>query len=179
MPFNQLARPWVARAICRSPPWPFDMLMEVEKHYMQAIAREHTFTVRHAEHGSKLGLWVGRGLGWFAALFLLADGAGKIIQPQPVIDGTVQLGYPPDILLTLGIVQLVCVLAYLVPRTSVLGALLLTGYLGGAVATHARVGDPLFTHTLFPGYVGALLWSGLVVRDGQLRALLPFRRHHE
>ena len=146
---------------------------------MQAIVREHAFSIHQGGQSSKLGLWVGRGLGWFAALFLLADSAGKIIQPQPVVDGTVQLGYPPDILLTLGIVQLVCVLTYLVPRTSVLGALLLTGYLGGAVATHARVGDPLFTHTLFPVYVGALIWSGLVVRDGELRALLPFRRRHE
>ena len=145
---------------------------------MQAIARD-SLIVHPAEHGSKLGLWVGRGLGWFAALFMLADGAGKILQPQPVIDGTVQLGYSADILLTLGIVQLTCVLTYLVPRTSVLGAVLLTGYLGGAVASHARLGDPLVTHTLFPTYVGALLWSGLVVRDERLRALLPFRRHHE
>jgi hypothetical protein len=93
-----------------------------------------------------------------------------------VIDGTIQLGYPQDIVFSLGIILLACVLAYAFPRTSVLGALFLTGYLGGAVATHARLAHPLFTHTLFPTYVAALIWGGLVLRDARLRALLPMRR---
>jgi DoxX-like family len=94
---------------------------------------------------------------------------------QPVIDGTTQLGYPPDIVFSLGVTLLSCVVAYLIPRTSVLGAVLLTGYLGGAVATHVRVGNPLFTHVLFPTYVAALLWGGLMLRDARLRAFLPWR----
>ena len=147
---------------------------------MHDIARDQRYKATSpAGDSSRLALWVGRGLSWFAALFLLADSTGKLIQPQPVIDGTVQLGYQPDIMLTLGILELACVLIYLGPRTSVLGAVLLTGYLGGAVATHVRVGNPLFTHVLFPTYVGALLWSGLIVRDEALRAFLPVRRAHE
>ena len=95
---------------------------------------------------------------------------------QPVIDGTLQLGYPRDSVFSLGLVLLSCVLAYAVPRTSVLGALLLTGYLGGAVATHVRVANPLFSHVLFPTYVAAFLWGGLILRDARLRVLLPIRR---
>ncbi len=75
---------------------------------------------------------------------------------------------------SLGVTLLSCVLVYLVPRTSVLGAVLLTGYLGGAVATHVRVGNPLFTHVLFPVYIAALLWVGLMMRDGRLQAFLPW-----
>ena len=120
-------------------------------------------------------LWAGRSLSALAALFLLFDSAGKLLEVQPVIDGTLQLGYPREIVFSLGAILLSCVAAYLVPRTSVLGALLLTGYLGGAVATHARVDNPLFSHTLFPTYVAALLWGGLMLRDPRLRALLPIR----
>jgi hypothetical protein len=120
--------------------------------------------------------WGGRTLSGLAALFLLADGAGKLLRARPVMEGTIQLGYAPEIVFTLGVVLVSCVLTYLVPRTSVLGALLLTGYLGGAVATHVRVGNPLFTHVLFPTYVAALLWGGLLLRDARLRALLPLRR---
>ena len=87
-----------------------------------------------------------------------------------------QLGYPRDSVFILGVILLSCVVAYAVPRTSVLGALLLTGYLGGAVATHVRVQNPLFSHVLFPTYVSALLWGGLMLRDARLRALLPIRR---
>lgn len=89
-----------------------------------------------------------------------------------VVDGAKQLGYAPDIVFSLGVTLLSCVAAYLFPRTSVLGAMLLTGYLGGAVATHVRVGSPLFTHVLFPTYVAALLWGSLVLRDARVRALL-------
>jgi hypothetical protein len=77
--------------------------------------------------------------------------------------------------LVIGVIELVCLVLYLVPQTSVLGALLLTGYLGGAIATHVRVGSPLMSHTLFPIYVALMVWGGLYLREGRLRALLPFR----
>ena len=119
---------------------------------------------------------VGLAFSWLAVLFLLFDSAGKLLQVQPVIVGTQLLGYSRDIVFSLGVILLVSVVAYVVPRTSVLGALLLTGYLGGAVATHVRVQHPLFTHVLFPTYVAAFLWGGLLLRDARLRALLPIRR---
>jgi hypothetical protein len=108
--------------------------------------------------------------------FLLFDGAGKLFEVQPVIDGTLQLGYPRDSVFTLGVIELSCVAAYLIRRTSVLGALLLTAYLGGAVATHVRVESPIFTHVLFPTYMAAFVWGGLLLRDPRLRAFLPVRR---
>jgi len=125
---------------------------------------------------SELQRRAGLALSGLAVLFLLFDSAGKLLQVQPVIDGTLQLGYPRDSVFSLGLVLLSCVLAYTVPRTSVLGALLLTGYLGGAVATHVRVANPLFSHVLFPIYIAAFLWGGLMLRDARLRVLLPIRR---
>lgn len=119
-------------------------------------------------------MWTGRILSGLAALFLLFDSTGKLFEVQPVIDGTLQLGYPRDIVFALGVVLLSCVVTYLVPHTAVLGALLLTAYLGGAVATHVRVGNPLFSHVLFPTYVAAFLWGGLILRDPRLRAFIPF-----
>ena len=119
---------------------------------------------------------VGRLLSWLAVLFLLFDSIGKLLLVQPVVDGSRQLGYSPDTVFGLGFLLLACVLLYLVPRTSVLGALLLTGYLGGAVATHVRVGSPVFTHVLFPTYVAACIWGGLILRNPALRVILPIRR---
>lgn len=120
--------------------------------------------------------WAGRALSGLAVLFLLFDSTGRLLQVQPVLDGTIRLGYPRDLVLTLGVILLACVLVYIIPRTSVLGAVLLTAYLGGAVATQVRVGAPLFTHVLFPTYVGALLWGGLLLRDARLQAFLPIQR---
>lgn len=94
----------------------------------------------------------------------------------PAVEGTVSLGYPLDSVRVIGIVELVCLVLYLVPRTSVLGALLLTGYLGGAIATHVRIGNPLFTHILFPVYVALFVWGGLFLRDPRLAELLPLRK---
>ena len=143
---------------------------------MQTITQDNPFAGSTPTHaGSKRALSSGRVISGLAAAFLIFDSAGKLLEVQPVIDGTRQLGYPPDIVFGLGVTLLLCVLAYLVPRTSVLGAVLLTGYLGGAVATHVRVGNPLLTHVLFPTYVAALLWSGLLLRDARLRAFLPWR----
>ena len=125
---------------------------------------------------SKRRLWTGRIMSALPALFLLVDGVGKLVKPAPVVQGTVQLGYPESVLLGLGIVLLSCTVLYVIPRTAVLGAILLTGYLGGAVATHVRVGSPLFSHILFPVYVAVLIWGGLYLRDEGLRALIPLRR---
>jgi hypothetical protein len=111
-----------------------------------------------------------------AIAFLLFDSLGKLIPVAPAVEGAVQLGYPESTVRVIGIILLICVIAYALPRTSLLGAILLTGYLGGAVATHFRVGSPLLTHTLFPIYVGALVWGGLLLREDRLRALLPLRR---
>ena len=139
----------------------------------------HTFAgaVPAVERATTRQLVAGRVLSTVAALFLVFDSIGKLLRVQPVLDGTAQLGYPTDVVFGLGLTLLLCVLAYIVPATSVIGALLLTGYLGGAVATHVRVGNPLFSHVLFPTYVAAMLWGGLALRDPRLRALLrPARR---
>ena len=145
---------------------------------MHTIEGRHSFTdtAPITRTGSKRLMWGGRVMSGIAVLFLLFDSIGKLLQVQPVIDGTLQLGYPRDIVFTLGVILFSCVVAYMTPRSSVFGALLLTGYLGGAVATHVRVENPLFTHVLFPTYVAALLWGGLVLRDPRLRAFLPIRR---
>jgi len=124
---------------------------------------------------SKKGLWAGRILSGLVVLFLIPDGIIKFIKPAPVVDTFARLGLPLSTSVTLGILLLVCTVLYAIPRTSVLGAILLTGYLGGAVATHLRVGDPLFGHILFPTYLGILLWLGLYLREERLRALIPLR----
>jgi DoxX-like family len=124
---------------------------------------------------SKGRLWTGRILSAVPVLFLLMDGVMKLVKPESVLRATVQLGYPESVIFGLGIVLLVCVILYVIPRTAVLGAILLTGYLGGAVATHVRVGDPLFSHILFPVYVAILVWGGLYLREERLRALIPLR----
>ena len=118
-------------------------------------------------------LWSGRILSGTAVLALVADSLGKLAEVPPVIDGTLALGYPRHAVFTLGVILCTCVIAYVVPRTSVLGALLLTAYLGGAVATHVRIESPLFTHVLVPVYVAAFLWGGLLLRDPRLREFLP------
>jgi hypothetical protein len=108
-------------------------------------------------------------------LFLLMDAVGKLFKPQMVVEGTLELGYQESVIVPLGIILLVCTLLYAFPKTSVLGAILLTGYLGGAVATHVRISNPLFTHQLFPVYLGILIWLGLFLRDTRLRSLIPIR----
>ncbi|MCI0405524.1 MAG: DoxX family protein [candidate division Zixibacteria bacterium] len=127
-------------------------------------------------HVSKKRLWAGRIISALPALFLLADSMGKFVQPAAVVEGTVRLGYSASIILPLGILLFACTVLYLIPRTSVLGAILLTGYLGGAVATHARIGDPVFSHILFPVYLGVMVWGGLFLRDARLPALIPLRK---
>jgi ABC-type transport system involved in cytochrome c biogenesis permease component len=96
----------------------------------------------------------------------------KLVKPPVVVEATTQLGYPESVIFGLGIVLLTSTLLYAVPRTSFLGAILLTGYLGGAVATNLRVGNPLFSHILFPVYLGVMIWGGIFLRDSRLRALI-------
>jgi hypothetical protein len=121
---------------------------------------------------SKKTLWAGRIVSLLAVLFLLFDAAGHLMMPASVVEAFNRLGYPLSLSPTVGIIALVCVVIYAIPYTSILGAILLTGYFGGAVATHLRVRDPLFD-TLFPIIFGVLVWVGLFLRDGRLRALIP------
>jgi hypothetical protein len=123
---------------------------------------------------SRKRLWAGRIMSALPALFLLVDGAMKLVKPEPVVKATVELGYAETVILPLGVVLLTCTILYLIPRTAVLGAILLTGYLGGAVATHVRAGQGLF-EILFPVVFGALLWGGLALRDDRLHTLIPLR----
>ena len=109
--------------------------------------------------------------------FMLMDATMKLLALPIVVETGAQLGFAgADMARNLGVILLVCTMLYAVPRTTMLGAILLTGYLGGAVATHVRVGSPLFTHVLFGVYLGVLLWGGLYLRDGRLRALIPLAR---
>jgi hypothetical protein len=109
-------------------------------------------------------------------LFLAFDAVMKLFRPAPVTESFIELGYAPSLALGIGVLELACLALYLMPRTSILGAVLLTGYLGGAVATHVRVGSPILTHTLFPVYVGLLIWLGIFLADARVRELLPVRR---
>jgi hypothetical protein len=125
---------------------------------------------------SKARLWTGWILTALPALFLLMDGIMKVMKPDFVVKATVEMGYPEDVIFGLGVVVLICVVLYIIPNTAVLGAILLTGYLGGAVATHVRHGDPLFSHVLAPVYFAILLWAGLYLREPRLSALIPLRK---
>ena len=127
---------------------------------------------------SKPASITGRVLSGLVIVFLLFDGAIKLV-PWPVVTETLdRMGYGSSETLarSLGLITIVCTLLYSVPPTSILGAILLTGYLGGAIASHVRIDSPLFTHTLFGVYLGLMVWGGLYLRDGNLRALIPFRR---
>src|SRR5262249_42198543 len=119
-------------------------------------------------------LWASRIMGALPALFLLVDGAMKLFKPTVVIESSAQLGYPETTLVGIGIALLVSTLLYAVPRTSILGAILLSGYLGGAVATHVRVSGPAF-NIIFPVIFGSLLWGSLWLRERRLQQLLPLR----
>lgn len=114
----------------------------------------------------------GRVLSTIIALLLGMDALMKLLRVAPVLKASAELGYPSHAVFGIGVVLAICVVAYVVPRTSLLGAVLLTGYLGGAVATHVRADHPLWTHTLFPIYVAVVIWGGLVLRDGRLRGFL-------
>ncbi|MER8907906.1 DoxX family protein [Mesorhizobium sp. M0854] len=133
-------------------------------------------TMSQAAPVSSRALWAGRVLSAVVVLFMIFDGVIKLPPLEIVTQTMVQLGWPADANVSrmLGIIGLVSTALYALPRTSVLGAILLTAYLGGAVATHVRIGSPLFSHILFGVYLGAVLWGGLYLRDPRVRALFPF-----
>lgn len=124
--------------------------------------------------GSKAALWTGRVVSGLVVLFLLFDGATKVLKPTPVLKAAAQLGFTVNQIVGIGTLLLVCTALYVIPWTSVLGAVFLTGYLGGATAIQVRAGSPLF-ETLFPVMFGALVWAGLFPREKRLRAVLPLR----
>jgi hypothetical protein len=121
---------------------------------------------------SNKSLLAGRIITVLAALFLTFDVVIKLARGKAAVDGTVQLGFPPESVFTIGVIGAVCLVLYLIPRTAPLGAVLWTGYFGGAIAVQLRLGHPLFSQTLFPIYVAALVWGGLYLRDARVRALL-------
>ena len=123
-------------------------------------------------HPSNALRWTGRILSAIAVLFLTFDVVIKFMHIAPVTQSLAQLGIPDHFALTIAIIEAACLALYLIPRTSVLGAILFTGYLGGAIFANLRVELPLFSHVLFPTYIGALLWVGLLLRDSRLRVLL-------
>lgn len=125
---------------------------------------------------SKGKVWAARTLAGIAVLFLAMDAAMKLVQPSPtpVVEAMTKLGYPPHLSATLGVILLLCTALYVIPRTAVLGAVLMTGYLGGAISTHLRIGDAPFTF-VFPLIVAGFLWGSLYLRDPRVRALLPVR----
>jgi DoxX-like family len=125
---------------------------------------------------SKWGKWIGWGMSGLMIAFLLFDSVSKLVLEHHVVEATTQIGYPLDAIRPLGVICLACTLLYAIPRTSILGAILLTGYLGGAIASKVRIEDPMFSSVLFGAYFGILVWGGLYLRDERLRSLIPFRQ---
>ncbi|MGA8528673.1 MAG: DoxX family protein [Acidobacteriaceae bacterium] len=121
-------------------------------------------------------VWTGRVIAGLAAVFFQLDAAMKFAQPKPVADAFVRTGWPIELSATLGALLLASTILYLIPQTAILGAILLTGYLGGAVAANLRLQEPLFSHTLFPVYFGVLLWGSLWLREPRLCKLVPLRQ---
>lgn len=133
-----------------------------------------TFGVLHAAPSDRPGAhrWTARLVGGVPVLFLAFDTVIKLLNLEVVTRSFASLGYPAGIAVAIGVLELTCLILYLLPWTSFFGAIVLTGYLGGAVATHVRLGNPLFSHVLFPVYVAVMLWAALYLRDGRLRDLL-------
>ena len=122
-------------------------------------------------------VWSGRVLSGLFVLFMLGASVAPKLMGMPVAGDTLAaLGWPRDYVLAIGLIELACVILYVYPRTSILGAVVMMGLLGGAMATQVRIGNPLFSHQLFSLYLGLIMWGGLWLRDPQLRALFPFRR---
>lgn len=133
-------------------------------------------SISQSSQTSRRMIWAGRILSGIVVVFMLMDGTLHLTTVAPVVQAFAQLGFPLRLSIVLALIELVCVALYVYPRTSVLGSILLTGYLGGAVAMQLRVGNPLFGETLFPVYVGILAWGGLYGRNPQLRALIPLKQ---
>jgi DoxX-like family len=133
------------------------------------------FTTRVSESApatvSRASIWAGRGVTAVISVLLAMDAGLKVFMLGPAVEGTGQLGYPAHVVFPIGLIQVACLALYLIPRTSILGAVLWTGYLGGAVATHVRLDNPLLSHTMSPIYVAIMLWGGLWLRDRRLRGV--------
>jgi hypothetical protein len=142
-------------------------LMSIEQHMEEGIMESDTQTAP----GSKKMLWAGRITSALPVLMLVFSSVLKLMQSTLARNGLIQFGYDESLALSLGILELLCTVIYVIPRTAVLGAILLTGYLGGATATHVRIGEPFY----LPVVLGVLVWLGLYLRDDRLRALLPLR----
>jgi len=132
-------------------------------------------TVNQSGVLSRKSLWTGRIISGIAILFMLFDSITKLLKVDAVVKASAQLGYSGTALSAIGATLLVCVVVYVIPRTSILGAVLITGYLGGAVATNLRVGTPLFSNVLFPVYFGVLVWAGLYLREQRVRSFFSLR----
>jgi hypothetical protein len=132
-------------------------------------------TATQAGSLSKKSLWAGRIASGLVVAFMLFDAVIHLMKPAPVVEAFAKLGFPLRLAVPLGIIELVCILLYMVPRTSILGAILLTGYLGGAIAIQLPTGNSLFGEVLFPVYIGVILWGGIYLRDDRLRTLIPLR----
>jgi hypothetical protein len=133
-------------------------------------------THSQSSSSSKAMLWAGWGMSGLTVVFMLFDGISKLALERHVVQATTEIGYPEGVIRPLGIVILTCTILYAIPRTAIFGAILLTGFLGGAVASKVRLEDPLFGSILFGVYFGILAWGGLYLRDDRLRVLLPWRR---
>lgn len=142
---------------------------------MTAATIRHATTSASRSRRTSPAVWAGRVISTIVVLFLLFDAIGKLLRVPQVLEGTAQLGYPVSSIVPIGVILLACVVLHAIPRTAVFGAVLLTGYLGGAIATHVRVANPLFTHELFPIYVAVLIWGGLYLRDPRVRGLVAAR----
>src|ERR1700676_3725293 len=146
--------------------------------HQPAFKEKAMSTIAEAAPVSRHALWLGRVLSGLVIVFMLFDGAIKLV-PWPVVTETMdRIGYGSSETLarTLGVITMACTLLYAIPPTSIVGAILLTGYLGGAMASHLRIGSPRLRHTLFGFYLGLMVWGGLWLRDRNLRTLIPFRR---
>ena len=143
------------------------MQLTLDERFMRSAAQARPISNRR--------LWTGRIFSGLVVLFLVFDSVGKFLKPAPVVAGFARLGFPVNLSLAIGTILLVCTILYAIPRTSILGAVLLTGYLGGAVASQLRVGEPLFGYVLFPVYFGILLWTGLFLREDRLREFIGLR----
>ena len=124
---------------------------------------------------SKPAIWAGRIISGFITVFMIFDGVIHILKPAPVVEAFAKLNFPLRFAIPLAVIELFCLLLYAIPRTAILGAILLTGYYGGAVAIQLPTGNSLFGEILFPVYFGILLWAGIYLRDERLRALIPLR----
>jgi hypothetical protein len=143
---------------------------------MQSAAQPTMQAATLSGFQSKKSVWAGRIISGLVTAFLVFDAVIHLLKPAPVVEAFAKLHLPLSLAVDLGIIELLCLVLYVIPRTSILGAILLTGYLGGAVAIQLTNSTSLFGEILFPVYVAVMVWGGIYLRDDQLRAIIPFRR---